>query len=199
MSLARCMHGASLQSCITRGVQPGGGKAVGDSDGGEWVASKQGGCTTPHRPESRRGPLLLTVLGMHCTVLFTLLLAQAIVDPASFARAAKLSLLQLSEVPQEDLNGLIAELGVATLQLKLQIKAAIKDAASVSSTPIADQTSAPCASSTGKEVRCLRCGACSPPPPPPSRPQLHLTSPIRPMQCIVSSTAHVLCRRPGHV
>ena len=109
---------------------------------------------------------LATVLGMHCTVLFTLLLVQAIVDPASFARAAKLSLLQLSEVPQEDLNGLIAELGVATLQLKLQIKAAIKDAASVSSTPIADQTSASCASSTGKEVRCLRCGACSPPPPP---------------------------------
>ena len=61
---------------------------------------------------------LATVLGMHCTVLFTLLLAQAIVDPASFARAAKLSLLQLSEVPQEDLNGLIAELGVATLQLR---------------------------------------------------------------------------------
>jgi hypothetical protein len=136
---------------------------------------------------------------MHCTVLFTLLLVQAIVDPASFARAAKLSLLQLSEVPQEDLNGLIAELGVATLQLKLQIKAAIKDAASVSSTPIADKMSASCASSTGKEVRCLRCGACSPPPPPPSRPQLHLTSPILPMQCIVSSTAHVLCRRPGHV
>ena len=77
--------------------------------------------TALHRPRFAAACILPCIL-----VNLTRPLAQAITNVGSFVTAAGLSLTELARVSEDDLNVLIEELGVKSMRIKLQIKAAIE-------------------------------------------------------------------------